>query len=112
MSHERRRDVRVRILLPAERVLLGRVEPVEIVEVSYRGLLFTTASAPPAINELIRLRVSLPSGPISLHAVPVRETSHRGAPAFGCKLFALGGEHKDAWQAFVAYALRADASAA
>ena len=111
MTHERRRDVRIRVVLPAHLSFRERDEPVEIVEASFRGLLLKVHT-PPVLNELMKLRITIANKVVTLYAVPVRETSHRGACAVGCKLFALGGFDKDEWQAFIAGLLRANVKAA
>lgn len=111
MQDERRRDVRVRVSLPVERVRRGLVERLEIIEGSYRGVLLKMPEAP-RLGELLKLRVKLPDHEICLHAVPVRFTSRGGAIAVGCALFALRGSDKDDWQTHIGNLLRVRARAA
>lgn len=111
MQDERRRDVRVRVSIPVERVRRGLVEDLEIIEGSYRGILLKMPQAP-TLGELLKLRVKLPDRVICLHAVPVRFTSRGNATAVGCALFALRGADKDDWQTHIGNLLRAGARAA
>jgi hypothetical protein len=101
---ERRRDVRVRVTVPA--VLLRRGgEKVEIVDASYRGM-FVVLSEAPGINELLRFRVSLPVGDVIVHAVTVRLIRWQGRVGVGLRLFAMDAQALNEWQQFVRWTLR------
>lgn len=106
MSIERRRDVRVDVRVPAGVLRTTGFEEVEVADVSLRGL-FVRMRRAPAMNELLRFRMSLPSGNIELHAVTVRTVRDRlGRNGVGLRLFAMNGVELSAWQEFVSVALR------
>ncbi len=76
----------------------------EVVDASYRGL-FIRMSEAPSIRELIKLRISLPNGVQEMHAVVMRVVFENGRPGVGLRFFALNGEPKAEWEAFISFAL-------
>ncbi len=102
-SRERRRDLRARISLPICLVRRGGVEPIEMLDASYRGLLLRIVD-PPELRELVKLRVTLPhDGELEMHAVVVRVVSEsdEGAMDVGLRFFALNGDERRIWEAFI-----------
>jgi hypothetical protein len=103
---ERRRDVRARISVPVSLVRRGSVEPVEMIDASYRGL-FLRMDEPPPARQLVKLCVALPTRDIVMHAVVVRLVDDMlGRAGVGLRFFALNGQDKADWEGFIADALR------
>jgi hypothetical protein len=100
-NNERRRDARARISLPMAVVRRGGEIPVRMLDASFRGV-FVAMESPPPVRELVRIRVELPSGPLVVHAVVVRIVEDAlGRAGVGLRFFALGGQERLAWEAFV-----------
>lgn len=109
---ERRRDARARITIPAEVIRRRERQPVQMVDASYRGIFLRMAEAPP-VRELIKLRIALPTRELVAHAVVVRHTDEPGGnKGVGLRFFALNGQDRTDWEAFVTAALSARARAA
>ena len=109
---ERRRDARARITIPAEVVRRGERVAVQMVDASYRGLFLRMPSAP-AVRELIKRRIVLPTRELFAHAVVVRHTEEPGGRAgVGLRFFALNGQDRSDWESFVTSVLNARARAA
>jgi hypothetical protein len=103
---ERRRDTRARISVPVSLLRRGSVDPVEMIDASYRGL-FLRMDEPPPVRQLVRLCVSLPGRDLVMHAVVVRLVDDMlGRAGVGLRFFALNGHDKADWEAFIAEALR------
>ncbi len=102
MHHERRIDQRIRHSLPAYIVRSGALEPVDLTEVSFRGLFLRTSSTQ-AVWELLKLRIDLPERELVTHAVVARVVKVERASVFGIgvRFFALTGRDKADWEAFV-----------
>lgn len=101
-SAERRRDVRAQASPPTRIVRIGGGERVEVLNTSYRGLFLRTSGTPPRLNELIKLRIELPSVVVEMHAIPVRiVVDARGRSGVGIRFFALNGEEKRLWDAYI-----------
>lgn len=103
-SHSRR-DVRYRVRLPAVLGVGKRSLSTFTEDVSLRGL-FVHTDSPPAMRQLVRVEVTLPSGT----AVPVNamvvfvippDNPHRRQPGVGLQLYGVGGAQEAAWQAFI-----------
>ncbi len=111
-NSERRRDIRTPISIPISVVRRGGDETLEMIDASYRGL-FVRFHSPPSARELLKLRVELPTRELVVHAVVVRTVmDSRGRPGVGLRFFALNGQDKADWEAFVADHLVTRASAA
>lgn len=100
-SPERRRDARARISLPIHVIRRGGVEPVEMLDASYRGL-FVRTDDPPPERQLVKLLVELPERDLEVHAVVVRiVTDHVGRSGVGLRFFALNGQDRADWEGFI-----------
>jgi hypothetical protein len=109
---ERRRDARARITIPAEVIRRSERRPVQMVDASYRGIFLRMTEAP-SVRELIKLRIALPTRELFAHAVVVRQTEEPGGRrGVGLRFFALNGQDRTDWEAFVTAALNARAHAA
>ena|SRR5436190_14081565 len=106
MPSERRRDVRMRITVPAFVVRRSGDEEVQVIDASYRGLFVRMTEAPP-VRELIKLRLTLPSAEHELHAVVMRVVYENAEAGVGLRFFALNGEAKAEWESFIAFTLQA-----
>ena len=99
---ERRRELRASVSPPAQIVRRSGSERVEILNASYRGLFIRTSGAAPPMNELIRLRIELPTRIVELHALAVRVViDPQGRPGVGFRFFALNGEDKQFWESYI-----------
>lgn len=104
-TQERRRDIRARIALPVCLVRRGSAEPVKMTDASFRGL-FLRLDAPPPVRSLVKLRVQLPSRELEVHGVVVRVVQDpTGGVGVGLRFFALNGQDRSDWDAFIASAL-------
>jgi len=111
-DNERRRDIRTPITVPARIVRRGGDEPVQVIDASYRGLLLRV-SQPLPMREMLRVRVQLPSCEVDLHVVVVRLVHKApGRCDVGFRFFALNGQDKSDWEAFISHALATRAKAA
>lgn len=100
-SSERRRDIRAHASPPVEIVRIGSHEKVEALNVSYRGL-FLRMDAPPLLNELLKIRIQIPGRMVILNVVAVRVvTDAYGRAGVGVKFFALAGDEKRFWEAYI-----------
>lgn len=109
---ERRRDVRAPISIPTQLVRRGGPDTLDMIDASYRGLYVRFAAAPNT-RELLKLRISLPTRELEVHAVVVRIVHDAlGRPGVGLRFFALNGQDKTDWESFVADHLHQNARAA
>lgn len=109
---ERRRDARARIAIVTEIVKRRERIAVQMVDASYRGLFLRMSEAPP-VRELLKLKINLPSRELIAHAVVVRTTDEPGGKkGVGLRFFALNGQDRIDWEAFITAALNARARAA
>ena len=100
-SSERRRDIRAHASPTAHIVRIGSVERVEIVNASYRGLFIRTPSPTP-LNQLLRIRILLPTKTVDINCVPVRViVEGNGRAGIGVRFFALDGEDKRHWESYI-----------
>lgn len=98
---ERRRDIRAHASPPVEILRIGSVEKVEALNVSYRGL-FLRMDVPPQLNELLKMRVQIPGRVITLNVVSVRVVPDaQGRAGVGVRFFALAGDEKRHWEAYI-----------
>lgn len=98
---ERRRDIRAHASPPVEIIRIGTAEKVEALNVSYRGL-FLRMDTPPNLNELLKVRVQIPDRVITINVVAVRVvTDAHGRAGVGVKFFALAGDEKRYWEAYI-----------
>lgn len=98
----RRRDYRY--LATVGVALLLKDGPVDCLtaDASYRGVFVLTA-APLRLRALVRVRLTLPDGPLAVHAVvvnvvPAGEGRSAGA---GISFFGLAGEAQRRWETFI-----------
>lgn len=89
-----------------------------MLDASFRGLFLQMEEAPP-VRQLIKLRITLPpktgSEPRAMvvHAVVVRIVDgQHGQPGVGLRFFALNGQERSDWEAFIASLIRARTRAA
>lgn len=100
-SPERRRDIRAHASPPVEILRIGSAEKVEVLNVSYRGL-FLRMDTPPQLNELLKIRIQIPGRVIKLNVVSVRVVADaQGRAGVGVKFFALAGDEKRHWDAYI-----------
>lgn len=100
-TSEKRRDIRAHASPPVEIVRIGSTEKVEVMNVSFRGL-FLRMDEPPQLNELLRIRVQLPTTKIDVNIVAVRVVvDAQGRSGVGVKFFALAGQEKRTWEAYI-----------
>lgn len=98
---DRRRDVRARISLPVQVLRRGVAEPVQMLDASYRGL-FLRMGAPPPVRQLVKIRIELPSRELIAHGVVVRLVEDAlGRAGVGLRFFALNGQDRSDWEAFI-----------
>lgn len=99
---DRRREVRAQASPPAQIRRLGALERVEIVNASYRGLFIRTRGGPPPLNQLLKVQIDLPSKTVEINCVPVRVVADpAGRAGVGVRFFALNGEDKRSWEAYI-----------
>jgi hypothetical protein len=107
-AHEKRRDERLRIKLPAD-LVRGKLRVTLLTEdVSFRGL-FLRTDAPPAVRRLLQIEMLIPPDdrPLRLHGTVVHvlrpgETGAR-SPGMGIELVGLNGDVKSLWEGFVSH---------
>lgn len=100
---ERRRDVRAHASPPAQILRIGAAERVEILNASYRGLFIRTNGGAPPLNQLLKVRIELPTRTIEINCIPVRVVvDGSGRPGIGVRFFALNGEDKQLWESYIA----------
>jgi hypothetical protein len=111
MSENLRREIRVDTKITVALVRGRRVVPLETADVSYKGLFLCTTEATQA-RSLLRLRVTLPSREIEVHAMVVHIVTpgdpgegSRG-PGIGLQFWGLAGPDRNAWDVFVGERLR------
>lgn len=98
-SPNHRRDERVEAAIPVV-LVKGKTEiPLVTTDVSYRGI-FVGTEAAPAVRALVKLRVELPAGGFTAHAMVVHVAEEQRA-GMGLQFWALGGEDRKAWEEFV-----------
>lgn len=99
---DRRRDVRAYVSPPAHIVRLGAKEPIEVLNASYRGLFIRTPVGAPPLNQLLRIRIELPTKTVDINCIPVRVVvDGNGRAGVGVRFFALNGEDKRLWEAYI-----------
>jgi len=110
---DRRRDARARISLPTHVVRRGGMEPIEMLDASYRGL-FVRMDDPPPERELVKLLIEMPEDrEMEVHAVVVRIVlDPLGRSGVGLRFFALNGQDRIAWESFISSLLHRRARAA
>ena len=110
---DRRRDARARISLPTHVVRRGGMEPIEMLDASYRGL-FVRMDDPPPERELVKLVIEMPDDrEMEVHAVAVRiVVDSLGRCGVGLRFFALNGLERSAWESFISSLLHRRARAA
>ena len=109
---DRRRDTRTRITLPTHVVRRGGMEPVEMLDASYRGL-FIRVDDPPPERQLVKLLIELPTRDLEAHGVVVRlVTDPLGRSGVGLRFFALNGQDRADWEAFIGSIIHKRARAA
>jgi hypothetical protein len=75
---------------------------VEILNASYRGLFIRTNASAPPLNQLIKVRIELPTRTIDANCVPVRVVvDGNGRTGIGVRFFAFNGEEKRIWEAYI-----------
>lgn len=89
------------------------MEPVEMLDASYRGLFVRMDDAPPE-RELVKLIVELPGErELEMHAVVVRHvTDAVGRTGVGLRFFALNGPDRAEWESFITSLIQRRARAA
>jgi hypothetical protein len=98
---ERRRDIRAHASPPVEIIRIGTADKVEALNVSYRGLFLRMPTAP-NLNELLKVRVQIPGHVITINVIAVRVvTDAQGRAGVGVKFFALSGDEKRYWEAYI-----------
>lgn len=107
-SPNQRRDERVEAAIPVV-LVRGKTElSLVTTDVSYRGIFVGTAEAP-SVRALVKLRVELPAGGFTAHAMVVHVVEERAG--MGLQFWALGGEDRKVWEEFVRGVLSAKRAA-
>lgn len=113
-----RRDARVPAKIPVV-LFKGRTEiPLETTDVSYRGLFVATDAteardsrrATPSVRALVKLRVELPTGGFTAHAMVVH-VAEGDRSGMGLQFWALGGTERKIWEELVRSMLEAQRTA-
>ena len=100
-----RRDERLDAAIPVV-LIRGRTEiPLVTSDVSYRGL-FVAAPTTSPVRALVKLRVELPAGGFTAHAMVVH-VPEEGRVGMGLQFWALNGEDRKTWEEFVRGVLQA-----
>jgi c-di-GMP-binding flagellar brake protein YcgR len=106
MSRERRREPRYPYRLPITLKFGGRAQETITEDISYSGV-FAITDEPPEMRQLISLTSRLPNSgdTITPHAMAVfvLERGNRlgRTPGVGLQFYAVGGEVKRKWEAFI-----------
>jgi hypothetical protein len=89
------------------------MEPVEMLDASYRGL-FVRMEDPPPERQLVKLLVEMPDDKeFEVHAVVVRlVVDPVGRCGVGLRFFALNGQDRTNWESFITSLLHRRARAA
>ncbi len=112
-NSERRRDVRAHASPPAQILRLGSAERVEVLNASYRGLFLRLNGGAPPLNQLLKLRIQLPTRAVIVHCVPVRVVPDgNGRAGIGVRFFALNGQDKQIWESYISSLLAPRTAAA
>ncbi|HVJ89048.1 MAG TPA: PilZ domain-containing protein [Labilithrix sp.] len=100
LRREARVDARIKVVLVRGKSRTS----LETSDVSFKGLCFRTAEAPP-LRSLLRLRVALPAREIEAHAMVVHISNpsedDASPPAVGVQFWGLAGPDRTTWDAFV-----------
>ena len=101
-ASDRRRDIRAHVSPPAQIRRVGGAERIEIVNASYRGLFIRTIGGAPPLNQLLKVRIDLPTRSIEVNCIPVRVViDGNGRAGIGVRFFALNGEDKQFWESYI-----------
>src|SRR5579859_6528189 len=102
----RRRDTRYSIRFPVQLWHAHRTRSLLTEDVSYGGI-FICTDTPPPILQLVRVQLVLPIGGralgaqgMTVHIVKPENAGER-IPGIGVQFYALDGNTRDAWEAFV-----------
>jgi hypothetical protein len=88
------------------------MDPVEMLDGSYRGL-FVRMDEPPPERQLVKLLIELPNRDLEVHAVVVRiVTDALGQSGVGLRFFALNGQDRAEWESLISNLLHRRARAA
>ena len=98
LRRDARLDVRVPVVLIRGRTTLEH----QTLDVSFRGI-FLECNEPPALRSLVRLKVTIPSRTLEVHAMAVHVVppadGHQGG--VGLQFWGLSGPDRQAWEDFV-----------
>jgi hypothetical protein len=108
-----RRDARLDVRVPVV-VMRGKTTHAhESLDVSFRGL-FLKCPDPPALRSLVRLKVTIPTRTIEVHAMAVHviAASEDREGGVGLQFWGLSGSDRQAWEDFIRnlIAIRRDAA--
>lgn len=102
-----RRDQRVSAQIPVFLVRARTELPLVTSDVSYRGV-FVEAIDVDAVRALLKLRVELPAGGFTAHAMVVHVAEgEAGRVGMGLQFWALSGSERKSWEDFVRSTLEA-----
>src|SRR5579863_4485762 len=103
---QRRRGVRYTIRFPVQLTLGKRTVSLLTSDVSYGGV-FLRTDAPPALQQLVRVRLVLPIGDraLSMHGMTVRVVTPDNPSGydagFGVQFYGVDQTTRDSWDTFV-----------
>jgi len=106
MGREQRRDVRYRVQMPCVMLRGPKKNELTTEDVSFRGL-FLRTDEPPALRQLVRVKLSLPPTNdeftgygMEVHVVPPGGPRVAGV---GVQFYGVSGAEKNRWDAFIKY---------
>ena len=97
-----RRDARIDVRVPVVMIRGKATIEHETLDVSFRGL-FLKCKDVPALRSLVRLKVTIPSRTIEVHAMAVHviAASDEREGGVGLQFWGLSGSDRQAWEDFV-----------
>lgn len=100
-----RRDARIDVRVPVVLIRGKATVEQQTLDVSFRGI-FLECKEPPALRSLVRLKVTIPSRTLEVHAMAVHlAPASEGHPlerrGVGLQFWGLSGSDRQAWEDFV-----------
>jgi hypothetical protein len=97
-----RRDARIDVRVPVVVIRGKTTHEHESLDVSFRGL-FLKCQDPPVLRSLVRLKVTIPTRTIEVHAMAVHvvAASEDRDGGVGLQFWGLSGSDRQAWEDFI-----------
>lgn len=109
-----RRDARLDVRVPVVIIRGKTALELETLDVSFRGIFLKCPDPPPALRSLVRLKATIPSRTIEVHAMAVHAIAggEEREGGVGLQFWGLSGTDRQAWEDFVRtlIAMRRDAA--